>query len=347
MSHATRVTGVTSDTIDTIDTSDTSDTRRRLLLAAAGAAVSVALPFSAQAQGISSRPVRLLLAQTAATTPDVIARLLAPRLQARWNQPFIVENRAGAAGAIGMEALAKAVPDGHTMQVMVSSVLTLPLFFPSLPFDIIQAFQPIGLIANNNFALVVHNAVPVSNVREFVAYAKANPGMNYGSPGNGTYHHLFMEQLKLIAGVQMTHIPYKGSAPAFNDLLGGQIPTMFMPIHVATGMAKDGRVRVLGGSMRERSPLFPDLPSLHEQGVSGFNGEPWFAFWGPAGIPADVVARYSAELRGVLSEPELRDIFSKQGIAVKTSTPEEMGRLCRTEFDALAKLVRAANIKGD
>ncbi len=319
--------------------------RRRLVLAAAAAAAVA--PLDSFAQGLSSRPVRLLLAQTPATTPDVIARLLAPRFQARWNQPFIVENRAGAAGAIGMEALAKSPPDGQTMQVMVSSVLTLPLFFPNLPFDVIQAFQPIGLIANNNFALVVHGAVPVNNVREFIAYAKANPGMNYASPGNGTYHHLFMEQLKLAAGLQMTHIPYKGSGPAFNDLLGGQVPTMIMPIHVAMGMSKDGRVRVLGGTMRERSPLFPDLASLHEQGVTGFNGEPWFAFWGPAGIPADIVAKYSAELRNVLAEPELRDTFSKQGIVVKTSTPEEMARLLRAEYDALAKLVREAKIKGD
>jgi len=319
--------------------------RRRLVLAAAAAAAVA--PLDSFAQGLSSRPVRLLLAQTPATTPDVIARLLAPRFQARWNQPFIVENRAGAAGAIGMEALAKSPPDGQTMQVMVSSVLTLPLFFPNLPFDVIQAFQPIGLIANNNFALVVHGAVPVNNVREFIAHAKANPGMNYASPGNGTYHHLFMEQLKLAAGLQMTHIPYKGSGPAFNDLLGGQVPTMIMPIHVAMGMSRDGRVRVLGGTMRERSPLFPDLASLHEQGVTGFNGEPWFAFWGPAGIPADIVAKYSAELRNVLAEPELRDTFSKQGIVVKTSTPEEMARLLRAEYDALAKLVREAKIKGD
>ncbi|MEI6300162.1 MAG: tripartite tricarboxylate transporter substrate binding protein [Betaproteobacteria bacterium] len=320
------------------------DRRRLVLVAAAAAAVA---PLDSFAQGLSSRPVRLLLAQTPATTPDVIARLLAPRFQARWNQPFIVENRAGAAGAIGMEALAKSPPDGQTMQVMVSSVLTLPLFFPNLPFDVIQAFQPIGLIANNNFALVVHGAVPVNNVREFIAHAKANPGMNYASPGNGTYHHLFMEQLKLAAGLQMTHIPYKGSGPAFNDLLGGQVPTMIMPIHVAMGMSRDGRVRVLGGTMRERSPLFPDLASLHEQGVTGFNGEPWFAFWGPAGIPADIVAKYSAELRNVLAEPELRDTFSKQGIVVKTSTPEEMARLLRAEYDALAKLVREAKIKGD
>jgi len=319
--------------------------RRRLLLA--GAAAAALAPFGAFAQGISNRTVHFLLAQTPATTPDVLSRLLAPRFQQRWNQPFIVENRPGAAGAIGMEALAKSAPDGHTIQIFPTSVLTLPLFFPSVPFDVLRSFQPISMIGNSNFALVVHRSVPANNVREFIAYAKANPGLNYASPGNGTYHHLFMEQLKLAAGIQLTHIPYKGSAGAFNDLLGGQVSTMFMPIHVAMGMAKDGRVKVLGGAMRERSPLFPDLPSVAEQGVTDFNGDSWFGMWGPAGMPADIVAKYNAELRSLLAEPDVHEFFAKQGVVVKTSTPEELARALRTEYEALAKLVRAANIKAD
>ena len=322
-----------------------SHTRRRLLAGAAAAAAMA--PFGAFAQGISSRTVRFLLAQTAATTPDVICRLLAPRFQQRWNQPFIVENRAGAAGAIGMEALAKAAPDGHTIQIMPTSILTLPLFFSNLPFDVLQSFQPISMVGNSNFALAVHSSVPANNVREFIAHARANPGLNYASPGNGTYHHIYMEQLRLATGVQFTHIPYKGSAPAFNDLLGGQVSAMFMPIHVAMGMAKDGRLKVLGGTMRERSPLFPGLPSIAEQGVLDFDGEQWYAMLGPAGMPADIVAKYNAELRMILGEPELREILAKQGVVVKTSTPEELGRALRAEYDALARVVRAANIKGD
>ena len=323
--------------------SDFDQRRRRLLLGAAAATLGAR--FAAAAEGISSRPVRFLLAQTAATTPDVLARLLAPRFQKRWNQPFIVENRAGAAGAIGMEALAKSPPDGHTMQVFPSSILTLPLFFSNLPFDIPHSFQPVSVVCNNNFALVTHVSIPVTNVREFVAYARSHPGMNYGSPGNGTSHHLFMEQFRVMAGLDMTHIPYKGSAPAFNDLLGGQISAMFMPIHAAVGMAKEGRVRVLGGSMRERSPLFPDLASLHEQGVTDFTGDTWFGLWGPAGLPADIVAKYGSELRSVLAEPELRDILGKQGIVAQTSTPEEMLRLIKFQFDWFEKLIRVANIK--
>ena len=318
--------------------------RRRHLLLGAAAAAAVA-PFAAWSQGLSARPVRFLLAQTPATTPDVIARLLAPRFQARWNQPFIVENRPGAAGAIGMEALAKAPPDGHTMQIMPSSIVTLPHFFPNLSFDILRSFQPVSLVCSNNFALVAHSSVPARDAREFISYAKAHPGMNYASAGNGTSHHLFMEQLKISAGLQMTHIPYKGSAPAFNDLLGGHVPVMFMPIHVAMDMAKDGRVRVLGGSMRERSPLYPDLPSLHEQGVRDFNGDTWFGLWGPAGLSADVVAKYGSELRAILAEPELHEVFAKQGIVAQPSTPEEMAAQLKAQFDAYERLIRTANIK--
>lgn len=323
------------------------DTMRRRLLAGA-AAGAAGWPLAALAQGLSSRPVHIILAQTAGTTPDVIARVLAPRFQQRWNQPFIVENRAGAAGAIGMEALARAAPDGHTVQVMVASILTLPLFFQNLPFDIIKSFQPIGMIGSNNFALVVHRSVPVSNVKEFIAHAKAYPGeLNYGSPGNGTIHHLLMEQVNLMTGISTRHIPYKGAAPAFNDLLGGRILVMFLPIHVATAMSKDGKIKLLGGSMRERSPLFPDLPSIHEQGVTGFNTSPWFALLGPAGMPANVVAKYNAELRVILAEPEIREILGKQGVSIEPGSPEELGVVLKEQFAALSKLVRDANIKGD
>jgi tripartite-type tricarboxylate transporter receptor subunit TctC len=317
---------------------------RRKLLLGAGAALAGA-PLVTLGQGLSQRPVRLLLAQSAATTPDVIARLLAPRFQERWDQPFIVENRVGAAGAIGMEALAKSPPDGHTMQVMPSSIVTVPLFFPNVSFETLSSLQCVSLIGENNFALVAHTSLPVKNVGEFIAYVKANPGLNYASPGAGTSHHLFMEQLKLQAGLDMTHVPYKGSALAFNDLLGGHVKTMFMPIHVAIGMAKDGKVNVLGGSMKERSPLFPDLPSLHEQGVRDFNGEAWFGFWGPSGLGPDVVARYGNLLRSTLAEPGIRDTLAKQGVAVKTSTPEEMAREVRAQFELFRNLVRVANIK--
>ncbi len=326
--------------------SSVPDALRRKLVMGAGAGALIA-PFSGFAQGISSKPVRIILGQTAATTPDLIARLLAQRLQAKWNQAFVVENRGGAGGAIGLDAVAKAPPDGHTITVNVNSTLTLPLFF-KIDFDILTGFTPITMVAQNLFALAVHPSVPANNFREFAEWAKkSGAAVNYGSPGNGTHHHLIMESLKLRTGVNMTHVPYKGSAPAFADLIGGQISAMFVPMGTAITLGGSGKIRVLGGSGRERSPLTPNMPTLHEQGLNGFNFSAWFAAWGPAGMSGDVVAKYRTTLHEILAEPEIRDNLAKQGVSVRTSTPEELNRANRDDYEMLAKLIKDANIRGD
>jgi len=315
--------------------------RRRLILG------TLAIPLSAFAQGLSSRPVRIILGQTAATTPDLIARILAPRMQAKWNQPFIVENRGGAGGAIGLDAVAKAPPDGHTITVSVNSTLTLPLFF-KIDFDILESFTPICVLAQNIFALAVHPSVPAKDFPEFFDWAKREgPKANYGSPGNGTHHHLLMESLKLRTGLALTHIPYKGSAPAFTDLMGGQIAAMFVPLGTAITLGGSGKIRPLAGSARERSPLASQLPSLHEQGVEGFDYYSWFSAWGPAGMPAEIVSRYNTAFREILAEQDVREALGKQGVTVRLSTPQELDRLNREDFAALAKLVKDAKIKGD
>lgn len=319
---------------------------RRKLILGAGAGALIA-PFAGFAQGISTRPVRIILGQTAATTPDLIARLLGQRLQAKWNQPFVIENRGGAGGAIGLDAVAKAPPDGHTITINVNSTLTLPLFF-KIDFDILTGFTPITMVAQNLFALAVHPSVPATNLREFLEWAKkSGTAGNYGSPGNGTHHHLIMESLKLRTGIAMTHVPYKGSAPAFTDLIGGQISAMFVPMGTAINLGGAGKIRVLGGSGRERSPLTPNLPSLHEQGINGFNFSAWFAAWGPAGMSNELVAKYRNTLLEILAEPEVSGNLAKQGASVRTSTPEELNRANREDYDMLAKLIKDANIKGD
>jgi tripartite-type tricarboxylate transporter receptor subunit TctC len=315
--------------------------RRRLILAA------LASPAAAWAQGISSRPVRFILGQTAATTPDLIARTMAPRMQAKWQQPFIVENRGGAGGAIGLDAVAKAPPDGHTLTVNVNSTLTLPLFF-KIDFDVLNSFTPITLLAQNIFVLVVHPSVPARTFGEFRDWAKREGGKaNYGSPGNGTHHHLIMESLKLRTGLELTHIPYKGSAPAFTDLMGGQIATMFVPLGVALNLGASGKILAIGGSGRERSPLAPQIPSLHEQGVKDFDFIAWFSAWGPAGMPQEIVAKYSSTMHEVLADPEVRDTLAKSGASIRTSTPQELDRLNRDDYAVLAKLIKDAKIKGD
>jgi tripartite-type tricarboxylate transporter receptor subunit TctC len=318
-----------------------NELRRRLLFAA------LASPLAARAQGISNRPVRFVLGQTPATTPDLIARTLAPRLQEKWHQPFIVENKGGAGGAIGLDAVAKSPPDGHVITISVNSTVTLPIFF-KIDFDILNSFTPITMVAENIFALVVHPSVPARNYAEWLEWAKREgPNANYGSPGNGTHHHLIMESVKLRTGLKLTHIPYKGSAPAFTDLMAGQIGTMFVPLGVALTLGASGKIHAIGGSARERSPLAPQIPSLHEQGLKDFDYTSWFSAWGPAGMPAEIVAKYRAALSEVLAEAGPRETLAKQGVSVRLSTPADLDQRNRHDYEHFAKLIKDAKIKGD
>jgi tripartite-type tricarboxylate transporter receptor subunit TctC len=322
-----------------------SHVRRKLVLAA-GASALIA-PFGARAQGISNKPVRVLLGQGAASGPDFIARTLAPKMQAKWNQPFVVENRVGAGGSIGMSAVARSAPDGHTININADSTLTLPHFF-KIDFDVLNSFTPLAIVAQNFFALAIHPSVPANNLKEFIDWAaREGDKVNYGTPGNGTSHHLMMASLQLRAGLKMTHVPYKGTPPALTDLLGGQISAMFIPTVTAMPLAKAGKIRVLGGSARERSPFMPELPSIAEQGLPGYNIFAWFSAWGPAGMPADLVSRYSALFREVLNEADIRETLLKNGLSPRFGTPQELDKLAREEFQTLAKLVKDANIKGD
>jgi tripartite-type tricarboxylate transporter receptor subunit TctC len=318
---------------------------RRAMVLAGLAAV---LPLWGHAQGLSSRPVRIIVAQTPGTTADILARAMAARFAERWGQPFVVENRPGASARIGMSEVASAPPDGHTLIVNVSSTLALPAFYKELPFDVLKSFQPLGYIGSNNMALAVNSAVPAKNIAEYIAWVKAQPKpVHYATPGNGTHHHLFMELLKLSARLDMVHVPFKGLAGANTALLSGEIPTMFTSIHTAMGWVRDGKVRLLGGTMKERHPMFAELPSLHEQGVDGFDAHSWYALWGPAGMPEAVVRRYNQTLGEVLRLPELSETFLKQGISIKPGSPADLAKMAEVERDTWARVVRAANIKPD
>ncbi len=323
-----------------------SRNRRRLVIGAALGAAG--LPFGAMAQSASRPPVHVIVPQTPGTTPDLIARVLAPRLQARYDQPFVVENRAGASGAIGAEMVAKAAPDGRTLMVTVSTICMYPHFYPDLSFDVLKSFQPITRVASSSMALAVHKSVPVNNVQEFIAYVRARPGkLDYGSAGNGTHHHLCMELLKLQAGLDIVHVPYKGSAGANTDLIAGVIPAMFTPVQVALPMLKAGQIKVLGQTLLERHPLYPDMPSLNEQGVKGYDVAIWISVWGPAGLPGNIVAAHNAEIRNIVNQPEVKEIFVKQGLIASITTPEELAQVTRAEYQMWGRLIRDAKIKFD
>ena len=320
--------------------------RRRVLAALAAAAA--AAPFAALAQGLSKRPVRIIVPFTPSAGPDIVARLLAPRLQERWDQPFFVENRPGASGTIGTEAVVKAPPDGHTIMVGPASIVTAPHLYPKISYDVLKDLTAVTNIGSTSLALAVHKSAPVGTLREFIAWVKSQPGkLNYGSPGNGTHHHLCMELLKLQAGLDIVHVPYKGSAPAENDLIAGVIPMMFLPIHVALPKIKAGQIKVLGESLKGRHPLFPDIPSLHEQGVTGYDVDLWLGVWAPPGLPADILARYNSEIRAIVARPDMREQLAGQGLVPNAGTPEQFAKLVKEDFEKWGRVIRDAKIKAD
>ncbi len=324
----------------------TFDSRRRFLSALAAAAAVA--PFGAMAQGLSKRPVRVIVPFTPAAGPDIVARLLAPKLQARWDQAFVVENKPGASGTIGAEFAAKAPADGHTIMVGPASALTAPHLYSKLNYDVIKDLQPITNIGSTSLVLVVHKDFPANTLKEFIAYVKARPGqLNYGSPGNGTHHHMCMELFKLQMGLDIVHIPYKGSSGAENDLIAGTIPMMFLPIHVALPKMRAGQIKVLGSTLKERHPLFPDILSLHEQGVTNYDVDLWVGVWAPAGISAEILAKYNSELRAIVAQPEMREQLARQGLVPNTMTVEVFTKLVKDDYDKWGRVMREANIKAD
>jgi tripartite-type tricarboxylate transporter receptor subunit TctC len=316
--------------------------RRRTLLAAAGA-TGLACIGAAYAQ---QKLLRMVVPLTPGTTPDLIARAIGPVMQAKLDMGYIVENKAGASGMIGMDFVAKSNDPG-TLMIVPATTVTLPLFYKSVDFDVINGFTPITQVCSSSFVLVVHKDVPAKNLSEFISWAKSKPGLFFASPGNGTHHHLFMELLKQSVGVSLEHVAYKGSAPAFNDLLGGQIPAMFMPIQVAVPLRDAGRLKIIGGSLRDRHPGFADIPSLQEQGAKNFHADPWFSVWGTSKMPAPLVEQYRTAIIAALADTVVHDKLTQQGLILKTTTPAELLALTKAESALWTQMVRNSNIKAE
>jgi tripartite-type tricarboxylate transporter receptor subunit TctC len=325
----------------------------RMMLRGFALALVVALTLAASPavqsqERYPSRPIRVIVPFTAGTGMDILARVIGQKLSERFKVPVVVDNRAGASGNIGTEAVAKSPADGYTLLMTASTIVQNAALSRSVPYDPVRGFAPIGLTAIGNMALVVHPSVAAKSVAEFVALAKAQPGrLNYASPGNGTPHHLAMELFKLNFGIDVTHVPYKGTAGAVTDLLGGQVQAMFLPVHVALPQAQAGKIRLLAAGGSRRSPVTPELPSLAEEGVRDIDVDIWYALFAPAGLPRDLVSLLNAEVAAILAQPEVRDSLQKQGLNPVTGTPEELARLVATDLERWTRVVHAAHIGVD
>jgi tripartite-type tricarboxylate transporter receptor subunit TctC len=232
-----------------------------------------------------------------------------------------------------MDAVAKAAPDGHILMSNVSTTLTLPHFYKKVPFDVLADFTPIGLIGSGDFVLVVNQAIPVKTVTELVAYVRKQPGkINYGSAGLGTHHHLCMELLMSMTGMELTHVPYKGSAGATTDILSGQVQVMFLPIQVAATHVASGRIRILGATRIVRHPAYPDIQTLDEAGIKGYDVDPWYALWGPKAMQPAMVAKYNTLLRTLLARDDVKRELAEQGVVARPGAPEELRALAVKEI---------------
>jgi len=312
----------------------------------------VALGVQAQtpqaAQAGSGVPLKLIVPFTPGTGIDIVARTVGPRLGQRLGRPVVVENRAGASGNIGTEAVVRSAADGNTLLVSVNTLVMNKGLYPHLPFDPVRDLVPITLTSWGQLILVAPPSAGFKSAGDLVEAAKSRPGkLNYASPGVGTPHHMSMELLKQTAGVYLTHIPYRGTAPAVTDLLGGQVDAMFLPIHVALPHVKSGKLVALGIGSDKRHPLLPDLPTLKEARAGDVNVDMWFGIFAPPGTPADQVQRLNRELRDILATPEVRTAFQSQGMDPASSSPEEFSRLVTRDADRWAGLIRTANIRAE
>jgi tripartite-type tricarboxylate transporter receptor subunit TctC len=309
-------------------------------------ALLLSLALEAAAQPYPAKPIRFIVPFPPGGSADILARAIGQKAGEGLGQSFVVENRPGAGTAIGAEALAKSASDGYAIMIgTVSSHAINPALNPKLPFDPVKDFTPVSLVATIPFAMIVHPSVPANTVQEFVALARAKPGtLNYSSAGSGTSNHLAGELLRSMTGIDIVHIPYKGSAPALNDLLAGQVSMMFDLVLTAAPHVRSVAVRGLAVTGAQRSSALPNLPTVAESGVPGYEVSAWFGIFAPAGVPHPVVQRLNAEFVKAMQQPDLRQRLASQGAEPLTSTPEEFAAYLRSEIDKWAKVVKAAGM---
>jgi tripartite-type tricarboxylate transporter receptor subunit TctC len=304
---------------------------------------------SAVAQTYPAKPIRILIAQAPGSATDNVSRVLSGKLAEQLGQPFVIEARPGAGGAIGTEAAARSPADGYTLFMANNSTHgSNPAVYKKLPYDAVKDFAPIILIASTPYVLTAHPSLPVKSVKELIAFAKKRPGeLNYGSAGNGSTHHLSGELLKTMAGINLVHVPYKGTTPALTGLLSGEVSVVFFTVVGVQPHVKSGKARALAVTTPTRSSMMPELPTMAEAGLKGFEVSSWFGLLAPAGTPAAIVSRLNAESVKAMALPEVSGALRKLGFDAVGGTPEQFAAHIRSEIDRFTKLVKATGITVD
>lgn len=314
-------------------------------------AIALLLSGSALAQPATypAKPLRFIVPFPPGGSADILARSIGAKLAEGLGQPVVVDNRPGAGTAIGAEATAKSPPDGYTIMIgTVSSHAINPSLNPNLKYDPVKDFAPVSLVASIPFVLLAHPSLPAGSVQELIAFARAKPGtLNFSSAGNGTSNHLAGELFKSMTNVEMVHVPYKGSAPALTDLLAGQVSLMFDLVLTAQPHVRSGAAKALGVTGRSRSAALPNVPTIAESGVPGYEVSAWFGIFAPAGTPAAIVNRLNAEIVKIMRLPEMKERLASQGTDALTSTPEQFAAHVRDELAKWSRVVKASGMKVD
>ena len=319
----------------------------RAAVVAVAATVGFTGPDALHAQSYPTRSVTLVVPSAAGGGTDTIARLIGDQLSTQLGQGFVVENRTGAGMLVGTTSVAKAAPDGYTLLVGLNGNMTVnPSLFAKLPYDPVADFVPVAMLATYPFLVVVNNDLPVKSVKELIAYLKANPGkVDYASAGNGTGQHLAPELFKMMTGTEMAHIAYRGAQPAYLDVISGRVPVFFDNMSTAMSLAKEGKVRALAITSKKRSPLMPELPSVEEAGVPGYEYHTWFGLWAPKGTPQPIVDKLNAEVTKALADPMVRQRIAAGAGEPSTMALKDIEPFMKADIAKWAEVVKRAGIK--
>lgn len=324
---------------------------KKIMLLAVSVATLLVTPFvSAQtaAQAFPTKPIRFVVPFPPGGGNDILARALAPKMSEILGQQVVIDNRAGAGGNIGADFVAKSSPDGYTIVIASNQVTMNPWIYSKLPFDIAKDFSPIAQIASVPMLLAIHPNVPAKNLKEFIALAKAKPGaLNYSTPGLGTPQHIAFEVFNFDAGVKVTHVPYKGTSPSIVDLISGQVQATIGTMASLDPHVKSGKVRPIAVSTPKRSPAMPDIPTIEEGGLVGFNVPLWYSILAPANTPNDIVAKLSAAIRGALQDPQTKAQLARQGFVESYLDPAQMAALIKQDLAYWQKAIKNIGLKLD